>query len=115
MPKNQNDLVLRALKNLGALPVGQIASTEEYASVDALVTPALESLSARDIFNVPDVAAIDDAAFIPLGHYLAWQAAPEFGLQNDPSMAALSEQAERHLKVIQSEAPTYKPLEFKAW
>ena len=115
MVKTRDDLVLRALSNLGALPVGQTASTEEYASVDALVDPTLESLSARDIFNVPDVAAIDDAAFIPLGHCLAWNCAPEFGLHSDSALAALNEQAETHLKSIQSDPPIYKTLEIMAY
>ena len=115
MPKTRAELVNRALSNLGALPVGQTASTQEYASVDNLVTPTLESLQARDIYWVSDENAIEDAAFMALGHCLAWNCAPEFGLHDDASLAALSQQGEVHLKTIQSEGPTYKPLEFKAW
>lgn len=115
MPKTRQELVYRALSDLGALPVGQTPSTQEYASVDALVDPTVESLSARDIYYVSDLQAIDDAAFIALGRCLAWSAAPEFGLHQDAALAALGEQAEKHLKVIQSEVPTYKTLEVKAW
>ena len=115
MPKTQNELVLRALSNLGALPVGQTASTQEYASVDALVTPTIENLTSRDIYYVSDTAAIDDAAFIPLGHCLAWNCAPEFGLHSDTALAALNQQAEQQLKTIQSEVPSYKTLEIVAW
>jgi hypothetical protein len=95
--KTRAELVARALSNLGALPVGQTPSTQEYASVDALVTPMLESLSARDIFYVSDEAAIDDAAFIELGHCLAWASAPEFGMHQDAALAALKERAELDL------------------
>jgi hypothetical protein len=115
LPKTRDQLVNRALSDLGVLPVGQLPSTQEYASVDALVTPTLESLSARDIYYVPDEAAIADEAFIALGRCLAWNSAPEFGLHNDAALAALNEQAERHLKIIQSENPTYKVAEIKAW
>ena len=115
MTKTRNDLVNRALSNLGALPVGQTASTEEYSSVDALVDPTLESLQARDIFHVPDVSAIDDAAFISLGHCLAWNCASEFGLHSDAALAAMNAQAEVHLKAIQSEVPTYKIMEIMAY
>lgn len=115
MSKTRVQLVNRALSNLGALPVGQTASTEEYASVDALVTPTLESLAARDIYWVSDENAIEDAAFLALGHCLAWNCAPEFGLHGDAALAALGTQGEVHLKSIQSEGPTYKPLDFKAW
>jgi hypothetical protein len=115
MPKTREQLVNRALSNIGALPAGQTANTEEYNQVDALVTPVLESLSARDIYYVPDEAAIADEAFIELGHCLAWACAPEFGLHNDAALSALSQRAEALLKVIQSESPTYKVLEIQAW
>jgi hypothetical protein len=115
VPKTRENLVNRALSNLGALPAGQTANDEEYDQVDALVTPVLESLSARDIYYVADEAAIPDEAFIALGHCLAWACAPEFGLHNDAALSTLSERAELKLKVIQSASPTYKPLEFMAW
>jgi hypothetical protein len=115
MPKTREELVERALANIGALPAGQTRNTEEYDQVDALVTPVLDSLSARDIYYVSDVAAIADEAFIALGHCLAWACAPEFGMHNDAAMATLSQQAEGQLKVMQSERPTYKTLEFQAW
>jgi hypothetical protein len=111
VPKTREELVERALADLGALPVGQTRNDEEYESVDALVLPVTESLSARDIYYVSDLEAIQDEAFIALGRCLAWAAAPEFGLHQDAALAALGEQAERHLKIIQSEHPTYKTLE----
>jgi hypothetical protein len=70
--KTRNELVLRALANLGALPAGQQASEEEYDQVDALVLPVVESLQARNIYFVADATAIPDEAFIELGHCLAW-------------------------------------------
>lgn len=115
MPKTRDQLINRALKDLGVLPVGQTASTEEYSSVADLVDPMVEDLSARDIYYVSDAGNIEDAAFIHLGRYLAWISAPEFGLQNDSGIAALGQKAEQDLKVIQSEPPTYKVMEFKAW
>lgn len=115
MAKTRAELVNRALANLGALPAGQTANQEEYDQVDALVIPVVDSLSARDIYYVADATNIPEEAFIALGHCLAWACAPEFGLHNDPALAALAQQAEVHLKIIQSEVPTYKTLEFMAW
>jgi hypothetical protein len=115
MPKTRDELVNRALANLGALPAGQTANDEEYDQVDALVEPVLASLSARDVYYVSDVQAIADEAFIAIGHCLAWAAAPEFGMHNDAAMAALARDAELQLKIIQSSPPTYKTLEFMAW
>lgn len=115
MAKSRDELIERALKNLGALPAGQTANGEEYDSVQDLVTPTLESLSERDIYYVEDENAIEDKAFLALGHCLAWAAAPEFGLQSDAGMMALNEMAELHLKAIGSEPPTYKILEVNAF
>jgi hypothetical protein len=115
MSKTRAELVNRALANLGALPAGQTANDEEYDQVDALVTPVIESLSARDIYYVSDTASIPDEAFIALGHCLAWACAPEFGMHNDAAMSALANQAEAQLKIMQSERPTYKAAEFMAW
>ena len=36
--------------------------------------------------------------FLPLGHILAWRAAPEFGQGNDAALAALNQRAEMDLK-----------------
>jgi hypothetical protein len=115
MPMTRAQLVNRALANLGALPAGQTANDEEYDQVDTLVIPVVDSLAARDIYYVADATAIPEEAFIQLGHCLAWACAPEFGLHNDPALAALAQQAEVHLKIMQSEQPTYKVLEFQAW
>lgn len=115
MTKTRDELIQRALKDLGVLPVGQTASTQEYASVAGLVDPMVADLSARDIYYVEDANAIDDAVFAPLGRYLAYYSAPEFGLQNDPGILSLRPQAEQDLKTIGSEGPTYSPLKVVAW
>jgi hypothetical protein len=115
MSKTRADLVNRALANIGALPAGQTANTEEYDQVDALVLPVVESLAARDIYYVADATAIPEEAFIQLGHCLAWACASEFGAQGDVALYTMKQQAELELKVMQSEVPTYKVLEIKAW
>lgn len=115
MSKTREQLVYRALKDLGVLPQGQNPSDEEYDSVDDNVIPVLESLTARDIFYVQDEDAIDDSAFLALGRILAWACAAEFGLAADTALASLAQQAEQHLKNIQSQRPTYKVLEVQAF
>jgi hypothetical protein len=115
MSKTRAELVNRALANLGALPAGQTANDEEYDQVDALVIPVVERLSALDIYYVADATEIPDEAFMPLGHCLAWAAAPEFGAASDTALYTLARQAELELKVMASERPTYKTMEFMAW
>jgi hypothetical protein len=115
MPMTRAQLVNRALANLGVLPAGQTANQEEYDQVDTLVLPVVDSLAARDIYYVADATAIPEEAFVQLGHCLAWACAAEFGAASDPALAALSQQAEVQLKVMQSERPTYKVMDFVAW
>lgn len=62
-----------------------------------LVDTLLEELKLRDIVDIADVDNLEDEYFVPLGRILAWRAAPEFGAQQDQALAALSEQAEKHL------------------
>lgn len=103
------------MKNLGALPDGQVANIQDYNSVDALVDTTVEDLIARDVTFVDDVNAIEEKVFMPLGLILAWNAAPEFGQGDDPALAALAQKAEKDLLQIQSEGPTFDILEVQAY
>jgi hypothetical protein len=111
MAKTRTELVHRALKNLGALPQGQTPDVEEYNSIDDLVDVMVEDLIARDVVHIQDVDAIEEKYFLHLGYVLAGLAVPEFGMQNDPALAARAVKAEQDLQKIFSQRPTYKPLE----
>jgi hypothetical protein len=100
-------LIYRALRNLGALPQGQAPSAEDYQSLTDLVDSMLVELEARDVVYIADVENLDDKFLQPLGHILAWRAAPEFGAGSDQALAALSVQAEMHLKQMESVRPDY--------
>jgi hypothetical protein len=92
---------------LGALPQGQAPSAEDYQSLTDLVDSMLVELEARDVVYIADVENLDDKFLQPLGHILAWRAAPEFGDGSDQALAALSVQAEMHLKQMESVRPDY--------
>jgi hypothetical protein len=92
---------------LGALPQGQAPSAEDYQSLTDLVDSMLVELEARDVVYIADVENLDDKFLQPLGHILAWRAAPEFGAGSDQALAALSVQAEMHLKQMESVRPDY--------
>lgn len=111
MAKTRQDLIHRALKNLGVLPQGQNPSAEEYNAVDAIVDPMIEDLIGRDIVFIEDVDAIEDQYFLHLGHVLAGQCAAEFGMQNDQAIAARMIKGEQDLQRIASTRPTYGVLE----
>jgi hypothetical protein len=105
--KTRQDLVHRALFNLGVLVQGQNPGAEEYNQTDALVDPMIEDLIARDVIFVEDVDAIEEKYFLHLGHILAGQAAPVFGMQNDAALAARMIKAEQDLNEIDRNSIRY--------
>jgi len=115
MALTRQDLVYRALYNLGVLPVGQNPGSEEYNAVDLLVDPMTEDLIARDIVHIQDVDAIEEKYFLHLGHVLAGHATSVFGMQNDPALAARAAKGEKDLQTIFSTRPTYETLEIQAY
>jgi hypothetical protein len=106
---DRTDLIYRALRNLGALPQGQVPDADTYAAVGDLVTGMLAELEARDVVYIQDIDTygVEDKFLQPLGHILAWRAAPEFGAANDQALAALATQAELHLRNMESQRPLY--------
>jgi len=110
MAKTRSDLIHRALQNLGVLPSGMTPNVQEYNSIDALVDPMIEDLIARDIYYVEDADAIEDKVFLALGNVLAGRAAAEFGLQNDPAIAARAERGEEDLNQIDLRTIRYNHL-----
>jgi hypothetical protein len=97
---DRQDLIYRALRNLGALPAGQAPAAEEYQSMSDLVDSVLAELEAKDIIYIASADAIEDEHFLSLGHILAWKAAPEFGAGSDQALAALAVVAEQDLKTM---------------
>ena len=98
--KTRTELIHRALRNLGVLPQGQSPSAEEYQSMDDLIDAMIAGLEARDIIDIK-FFPIEDEFLIPLGHYLAAAAAPEFGQAQDQAIWALKERAELDLKEME--------------
>ena len=101
---NKTDLIHRALRNLGALPQGQSPSAEDSQSISDLIAGMLSELEARDVLYIRDIDTygLEDKYLQPLGHILAWRAAPEFGAASDQALAALATQAELHLRNMES-------------
>lgn len=109
----KNDLIYRALRNLGALPQGEAPDNDTVEALSDLVDGLLAEMERRDVVYVPDidVYGLEDHLLQPLGHILAWRAAPEFGAANDQALAALATQAELHIRNMESQRPTYKIAE----
>ena len=105
--KDRQDLIYRALRNLGALPQGQVPSAEEYQSISDILDSVLAELEALDIIYIEDAEHLEDEYFLPIGHILAWKAAPEFGAASDQALAALATQAELNLKEMDNKDIRY--------
>lgn len=70
----------------------------------------LSELEARDVLYIQDIDTygLEDKYLQPLGHILAWRAAPEFGAASDIHLATLATQAEMHLRNMESARYTYQ-------
>lgn len=86
------------------MPQGQSPSAEDSQSLSDLIDGLLSELEARDILYIKDIDIFDmeDKYLQPLGHILAWRAAPEYGAAGDHALAALATQAEIHLRNMES-------------
>jgi hypothetical protein len=105
--KDRQDLIYRALRNLGALPQGQSPSAEDYQSISDIVDCVIAELEALDNVYIASADAIEDEHFLALGHIVAWKAAPEFGAASDQALAALATQAEMQLKAMDNKDIRY--------
>lgn len=107
--KNRQQLVNRALKEIGINPL----STESYASVNELVDGLFDSLNHRDIVYAVTpttvTASIDEELFLPIATCLAYRAAPEMGITDVNQLSYLKakcDAAELEIKKIKSAAYT---------
>jgi hypothetical protein len=94
---DRQELIYRALRNVGALPQGQVPDAETYQSMSDLVDSLIAELEKRDIIYIENIDSFDDALLQPLGHLLAWRAAPEFGAANDVALASQAQLGEQYL------------------
>jgi hypothetical protein len=106
--KTRAQLLERAGINLGLVQPGEALSSEDYDTLDNLVDPLIEQLSADNVIYMQDPDAIDVAIFLPLAALLANSAGPSFGSPiNDQAMRAIP----GHLRRINSTKPLYTPIE----
>lgn len=114
MSKTRRELIDLVLDNLGVLVPGQAPGEEAVSRVDSIIDPGLATLAALGIVyvadagtpNPPSGGTIDDALFIPLGDWMAWQVGGAFNLADSPSLKALSLEAEQTLRIIGRPAKT---------
>lgn len=108
--KTREELVHRAAKLLALIEPGEAPATEDYNSLDGLVDPLVEQLTADDIYYFDDPDAIKPEVFEPLARLLANMAGPDFG-------SPINEQAqfrdENTLRRLGAAKATFEPLKVK--
>ena len=91
MTKSREQLVSRALEELGVLAAGQAPSAEDAQTIDDEIDPVLEDLASRNIYTYGDLDSIDDNAFVHLAILLANSKAKVFGSMPDEGVRMLAE------------------------
>lgn len=77
--KTRDQLIYRALKNLGQVEPGEAPAAEDYAAVDDLVDPLIAQLAQDGIYYIANADEIENEVYLPLGRLLANAAGPDFG------------------------------------
>lgn len=98
--KTRQELVLRALQELGVVGAGRSASAEDAKLVDNEVDPMFDNLALREVWQWGDPDQIDDSAFTNLAKWLANSVARPFGAAPDENVRLLAEQNLRELKPV---------------
>lgn len=79
--KTTQNLIYRAMTELGRLYEGEAPTASDYATVLALVEPLVEQLNAEEVVYIDDIDAIDPKFFLPLARLLAIAASGSFGVE----------------------------------
>lgn len=100
MTKSREDLISRALEELGVIAAGQTASAEDAQTIDNEIGPVLSDLATREIYTWGDPDQIEDDAFVHLAVLLANSKARVFGSQPSEQVRLLAERRLRALTVV---------------
>ena len=106
--KTAQELVYRALFDLGRLADNEVPSTQTFNTVDGFVDPLIEQLSADGIVGISDRDEIPLQYFLPLARLLANVSAPAFGGKTDDQLMARDQTILRRLSTSR---PSYEILE----
>ena len=95
--------------------MGQDPGDDEKNHVDFLIDGVVASMRKRDVYYLRDIDVIEEEAFLPLAHCMAWACAAGFGQQADANLYQLCAKAEMDLQTMQAERPSFTRLEIEAY
>ena len=97
--KSREELVRRALEELGVAAAGQTASAEDQAVIDEAIEPVMSDLATRNIYAWGDPDEYDDDAFEHLAVLLANTKSRPFGIPPNEETRLLAERRLRQLNL----------------
>lgn len=103
----RSELVTRVLQKHRVIGEGQPASEEQRAIVDGIIDPAIDELAKRGVVSLDATAPMPVIVKEHLADFLLYFCAADFGRPPD---AAGHELAERNLRAIDADGPTYQPM-----
>ncbi len=107
MTKTREQLIDRALLELGVVAAGQVANAEDSAVIEAAIDPVMAELSSRGVYNYGDPDSFEDDAFDMLAVCLANARAVAFGKAEDESART---RAETRLRLLNGVYRSGQPL-----
>jgi len=108
--QSRQQLIDRALKELGIVAAGQSASAEDVAVIEAEIDPIMQDLSTRNIWQWGDPDEFDDNAVIHLAKILANSVARVFGMEPDESKRQYCEMRLRLLSPVEMSGQPQKSV-----
>lgn len=97
----KEQLVLRALRELGVVGAGQSASAEDKQAVSDEIPAVMDDLAFRGVWVWGDPDQIEDRAAVHLAVILANSIAPQFGDRQDEAKRLLAETRLRALRAVE--------------
>lgn len=97
MTKTREQLIDRALIELGVVAAGQVANAEDSAIVSAEIDPVMSDLASRNVYNYGDPDIFEDDAFTHLAVCLANSCARSFGMDASEQTRLMAEARLRQL------------------
>lgn len=100
MTKSRQELIERALEELGVKAAGVTPAAEDVAVIDDEIDPVMSDLATRDIWQWGSSDEFDEDAFVHLAKLLANSKARVFGVSPDETVRLMSEARLRQLNVL---------------
>jgi hypothetical protein len=100
MSKSRQELIERALQELGVVSAGQTAAAEDAALVEAEIDPVMSDLATRNVWQWGDPDEFEEDAFIHLAKLIGNSLARAYGVQPDEAKRLYCEGRLRLLSTV---------------